>query len=218
MQSGRGVSQGEAGRSGKEPMRSWQLMEKMYLSKPVYKDGYIILTQYDHMSQSLIFIKPTTLPRTQVFRIIGFYTLERLTLQWCHSQWELVLRFHMQIVLAGHRTATFGDCPLTILWRPVLCVLKTTSYFSKCLQWTCFLLDKCVLSKIVLSPFKCHNRAHGLQVSSYIKNLLTTVSTAQAQLAVLDAVGIGCMNSRNSLQFPWRFLLHWLTSLFIFQK
>lgn len=55
----------------------------------------------------------------------------------------------------------------------------------------------CLYTKTVLPPLKCHNRACGLQVSTYVKNLLAILSPAQAQLAFLDAIERGCMNSLN---------------------
>lgn len=115
------------------------------------------------------------------------------------------------VFIIWHQKAALSDYTLTV-GELVLCVLQTASHFQKCLQCTCFLLSKCVLSKTVLPPLKCHNRAYGSQVSTYVKKLLTILSTAPAQLAFLEVIGTSSGNSLGLLQSPRKFPLHWWTS------
>ena len=129
-------------------------------------------------SQYLLFIKLNAARKASSL-IYRHLHSRRKTLQQCHRKGRLALSSHMYTVfIICHWKAAHGGCLLTVRGT-LLWVLHTASYFQKCLQWICFLLSKCVLSKTVLLPLKCHNRACEPQVSSYVKKLLTIFSAAQ---------------------------------------
>lgn len=91
-------------------------MEKIRHSKPVNKGSYISFQLSVVTWASLLsFIKPSTLPCKQVLWLIGSYILEGLTLQWCHSKWELVFSFHMWIVFIWYLIVTLSDYMPTII-------------------------------------------------------------------------------------------------------
>lgn len=145
----------------------------------------------------LSFIKPSTLPWKQVLWLIGSYILEGLTLHWCHSKWELVFSFHVWIVFIWYLIATLSYyMPICLHWVIMLCIWKLCHTFRSAYNEYISPLQVCLI-QTELPPLQCQNRACGLQISSYVRSLLTILRTAQAQLAFLDAIEIGRMNSLN---------------------
>jgi hypothetical protein len=68
----------------------------------------------------------------------------------------------------------------------------------------------CLYTKTVLLPSKYHSRACDLQVPTYLKNLLSTSGTAQAQTGTLRCYQK--LDELTELQFPLKFLLRCLVS------